>query len=621
MKKGFSLFLVVIYIFALAACSSTAVGSTGISYASQSISEVGSDVTTTADTQASSAATPIPVEVDYDDEDLEMVHSASVTASIALQGDTATVQGGGAVVNGSVVTINQPGVYLLSGSLEDGQIVVNSDNEEMVSLLLDGVDITCSTSAPIYVIAAEKVIITLAEGSQNSVTDGDAYEYPDAETDEPDAAIFSHDDLTINGTGALTVNANYNNGIVSKDDLIITGGTITVIAVNDGIKGRDSIAILDGTLTVKAGGDGLQANNDEEAEQGYISIDGGTLDITAGADGIQAVTRLLVNGGNLTITSGSGWMNSYNSSTDSAKGLKAGSDLTISGGILQITSTDDALHSNGTLTIEGGEFLLASADDGIHADTSLVINDGSLTITESYEGIESAAITINGGTIHLAASDDGINAAGGVNEASGFGGRGQDNFDLSGNYSLNINGGYVYVDAIGDGLDINGTIDMNGGTVIVNGPTSNGNGPVDYLGSFTIDGGFFVAVGSAGMAQAPSETSTQYSVMQYFSSALSGGTLFHLVSEAGEEILTFQPTKAYQSVLVSSPELVNGETYLVYTGGSSTGTPIDGLYAEGFYTPGNQVASFTISSMVTGGGMGGGFPGGGPGGGMRPGRP
>jgi hypothetical protein len=448
------------------------------------------------------------------------------------------------------------------------------------------------------------------------VTDGDAYEFPDAETDEPDAAIFSKDDLTINGSGALTVNANYHNGIVSKDDLKITGGTISVTAVNDGLRGRDSIAILDGTITVNAGGDGLQANNEEEAEQGYISIEGGMLDITAGADGIQAVTRLLISGGDLTILSGSGRMNSYNNSTDSAKGLKAGSDLTITGGTLQVTSTDDALHSNGTLTIDGGEFLLASADDGIHADTSLVINNGNLVITKSYEGIESAAITINGGTIHLAASDDGINAAGGVDGSAEFGRGGQDHFAMSGNYSLSINGGTVYVDAIGDGLDINGTIAMTAGTVIVNGPTSNGNGPVDYMGSFTIDGGFFVAVGSAGMAQAPSETSTQYSVMQNFSSPLSGGTLFHLESESGDEILTFQPTKAYQSVLVSSPELENGETYLVYTGGSSTGTPVDGLYAGGVYTPGSQAASFTISSMVTGGGMGGG-----PGSGMRPGRP
>jgi len=194
---------------------------------------------------------------------------------------------------------------------------------------------------------------------------------------------------------------------------------------------------------------------------------------------------------------------------------------------------------------------------------------------------------------------------------------------MSGDYSLSINGGYIFVDAIGDGLDINGPIDMTAGTVIINGPTSNGNGPVDYSGSFTISGGFLVAVGSSGMAMAPSETSTQYAVMQNFSSPVSGGTIIHLESEDGEDILTFIPTKAYQSVLVSTPELANGVNYLLYTGGSTTGTLTDGLYSSGTYTAGNQIASFTISSIITGAGALGGFPGGGggPGGGTQPGRP
>lgn len=619
MKKIIAILVVVIYIFSLTACSTSTVGSTGVTFASEQVSELVADAGTTLASQADPVATPFPIDVDYDDEDLQPAAGDSTTATIQLAGDSITFTGSGVSVSGSVVTISSAGVYSLSGTLKAGQVVVAASNDDEVTLILNGVDITSSSSAPIYVSAAEKVILTLAEGTQNVVSDSDDYVFPDAGTDEPNAAIFSKDDLTINGSGSLTVNANYNNGIVSKDDLKITAGTITVTAVNDGIKGRDSIAIKDGTLTVIAGGDGLQANNDEDAEEGYISIEGGTLNITAGSDGIQAQTRLLVSAGDLTITSGSGRMNSYNDSSDSAKGLKAGSDLTVTGGTLQVTSTDDALHSNGTLTISGGEMTLASADDGMHADASLVINDGQITITQSYEGIESAAITINGGDIHLSASDDGINAAGGVDGSSAMGAWGRDKFEASGNYSLSIHGGYVFVDAIGDGLDINGPIAITDGIVIVNGPTSNGNGPVDYVGSFTIDGGFFLAVGSAGMAQAPSETSIQYSVMQNFSSAISGGTLFHIESADGEDILTFIPTKAYQSVLLSSPALKNGETYLVYIGGNTTGTLTDGLYAGGAYTAGDQLASFTISSIVTGAGAGGGFPGGG--GGMRPGRP
>ena len=156
---------------------------------------------------------------------------------------------------------------------------------------------------------------------------------------------------------------------------------------------------------------------------------------------------------------------------------------------------------------------------------------------------------------------------------------------------------------------------MTGGTVIVNGPTNNGNGSLDFS-SFDISGGYLITAGSSGMAQSPSTSSTQYSVMYNFDTMQSAGTLVHIETENGEEVLTFAPAKEFQSVVVSSPELVNGSTYVVYLGGSTTGTPIDGLYSDGSYTAGSQVASFIISSMVTTLGAAGGF---GPGGGMPPG--
>jgi hypothetical protein len=180
-----------------------------------------------------------------------------------------------------------------------------------------------------------------------------------------------------------------------------------------------------------------------------------------------------------------------------------------------------------------------------------------------------------------------------------------------------INGGYLYMNSGGDGLDSNGNFAMTGGVVLVDGPTTDFEGPLDYGTSFNISGGFLMAVGSAGMAQAPSTDSTQYSVLQNLSTMQAAGTMVHIETEAGEDVLTFLPTKEYQSVLVSSPELQNGESYVVYTGGSSTGTPVDGLYTDGDYTPGTQFASFTITSIVTGGGDG---MLGGPGGG-RPSRP
>ncbi len=625
MKKLISLFLSAILVLTLAACSGDAVepaGSTPFlngASASQATAQPGEQAGAPVSTQPSPAATLVPISVKYERDDLVASESASGTSYIKLEGDSITFEGSGAKVDGSTVSITSAGAYNLSGVLNDGQIVVDTEDEETVVLVLDGADITCLTSAPIYVSNAEKVVITLAEGTENRVTDGSSYVFEGAESDEPNAALFSKDDLTINGSGSLTVNANYNNGIASKDDLKITGGSLTVNAVNDGIKGRDSIAIKDGTITVNAGADGLQANNDEDVEAGYISIEGGTLNITAGLDGIQAQTRLMVSGGTIAIASGGGSLKGL--SAGSAKGLKAGVDVTITGSAITIDSADDAIHSNGSLTISGGDILMASGDDGVHSDATLKVDGGDLRITKSYEGIESAAITINDGTIHVVSSDDGINAAGGVDGSSINGRMGQNPFDACGDCKLDINGGYIAVDAIGDGLDINGPINMTGGVVLVNGPVRNDNGALDYSVAFNITGGFLVAVGSSGMAQAPSASSTQYSVMHTFPSAQAAGTMVHIETQDGQEILTFVPTKAYQSVVLSSPELANGSSYLVYTGGSSSGTVADGLYSGGAYTAGAQVASYTISGMVTGAGPGmGGFHRGG-GGGAPPPRP
>ncbi len=528
----------------------------------------------------------------------------SKTSYIALEGNSITLSGGGAMVNGSMITIMNAGTYDIRGTLDDGQIIVNAKGTDIVKLVLNGVDISCSTSSPIYVVNAEETIIILADGTENYVTDGESYMFKNSTSDDPNAAIFSKDDLAINGNGSLTVNAHYNNGIQSKDDLEITGGDITVNAVNDGIKGRDSIVVKDAKITVNAGADGMQSNNDEDPERGYVSIESGIININAEKDGIQAETRLTIGGGNIQISSG-------------AKGLKAGIDMKITDGNISINSSDDSIHSNDGMTIINGNIILASGDDAIHSDSTLEINGGDIRITKCYEGIESSTITINGGTIHLVASDDGINAVSNNDDTlNGLPVRsprqpGQANFDSAGDNHLYINGGYIVIDATGDGLDINGPISMTEGVVIINGPTRNDNGALDYSGTFEISGGFLVAVGSSGMAQSPSASSTQHSVKLNLPSPLLANTIIHIETEDGEEILTFVPTKEYQSVVLCSPKLENGENYSVYSGGSSSGSFIDGIYSGETYTGGTQITSFTISSMVTNVGStsyGGGLP-------------
>jgi hypothetical protein len=581
MKKLILLFLTLSLV--LTACRTTTTNATETA------------TTTTDAAQAAPVVASDPLAVSYADED-EAPASAETAVQIMLAGDSITVEGSGAAVNGSTVTIITPGVYNLTGTLNDGQIVVDTDQEGTVNLILSGVNITNSSTSPIFISSADKTILTLAEGSQNIVTDGATYVFSSAEVDEPNAAIFSKDDLVINGSGSLTVNANYNNGIASKDYLRIVSGNITVNAVNDGIKGRNYIAVKDATITVNAGGDGLQSNNDEDATKGYILIEGGIFKITTGLDGIQAETQLTVNSGTLNLITGGGNTVNYESE-ESAKGLKAGVSVTIAGGTINIDSADDAVHANGSVMVSGGDLQITSGDDGIHADVAITINDGNVNIIKAYEGIESVLITINGGNIHLNTEDDGINGSGGVDGSSVNGRPGQNQFE-AGNAQVFLNGGYLYLNAQGDGLDSNGTMAMSGGTVIVNGPTNNGNGSLDFS-SFDISGGYLITAGSSGMAQSPSTSSTQYSVMYNFDTMQSAGTLVHIETENGEEALTFAPAKEFQSVVVSSPELVNGSTYVVYLGGSTTGTPIDGLYSDGSYTAGSQVASFIISSMVT----------------------
>lgn len=564
---------------------------------------VGNLLESEADQAPADGAQPVAAQADAaQSSEAEATTGDAAITTITLMGDTATVDGNGATADANGVTISEAGSYSIQGTLSNGQIIVDTEDEEDVVLLLGGVDITSASSAPIYVSNANNTVITLVDGTENYVSDGANYVFPDAETDEPNGAIFSHDDLFINGSGSLIVNGNFNHGIVGKDDLEISGGNIIVNAVNDGIKGRDSLVIEDVAITINAGGDGMQSNNDEDEDRGYVQIESGTLNITAGEDGIQAETRLMVSGGEIALTTGGGSSNGL-SADASAKALKAGVDVTITGGNITIDAADDAIHSNESLTIDSGTIQLASGDDGIHADAMIQINNGEINISRSYEGIESEVIVINGGSIRLASSDDGINIAGGADGSALNGRPGQNSFADSGNRYLAINGGTIYIEANGDGLDANGNIEMSAGTVIVNGPTASNNSAIDYDGAFSISGGSLVAAGSSRMAQAPGTASTQYSIIYNFTAVQPAGTTVHIESAAGENILTFTPLREYQSIAVSSPTIQNGETYTIFTGGDASGSATNGLFSDSTYDGGTAVESFTVSEVTTSAGV------------------
>ena len=506
------------------------------------------------------------------------------------------------------VTLSQEGCYLISGILADGAITVDAAKDSKIQLILNGVSITSSTGAPIYIRQADKVFITLAEGSENCLANGGSFEAIDE--NNIDSVIFSKEDLTLNGTGSLTIISPAGHGIVSKDDLRITGGSYTVNATGHGIAGKDAVSIAAGTFTIESGKDGIQAENDEDTALGNLYICGGSFQITASGDGISAGAAMQIDGGEYTVLCGGGseygedhtddmfgggmgfgghggrpggmgWGGSSTETEDdsavSAKGLKSAGPMTVNGGSFTINSADDAVHSNHNLTVTGGSFTIATGDDGFHADEALVIEDGTISISESYEGLEGLSISVEGGSITLKASDDGLNAAGG-NDESGFGGMGGrpggmggfggDSFGASSDSYIAISGGKLFVDADGDGIDSNGDLTFSGGYTLVEGPTNGGNGPLDYGGNGSISGGTILISGSSGMAQSLTATGTQ-GILAFTVGTCPAGTQILVFDSDGNTVLTVQPEKTFGCVIVSTPEIRKGQTYTVTLGDQS----------------------------------------------------
>lgn len=531
----------------------------------------------------------------YEKEDLNTEYDSD-SSTVELSDNTEEVEG--VSVDGQIVTINQGGTYVLSGELTDGQVVVNVNEDAKVHLVLNDVTITNQQGPAILVEQAEKVVTTLASDTTNTLTDGDDYQLDGDET-EPDATFYSKEDLVINGDGELKVSGNYNNGIRSKDDLILVSGEYTVNAKNNALKGKDSVEILDGSYTLTTEeGDGIQSNNSDEEDKGHIAIDGGTFKITSGRDGVQAETDVNIQQAEITIKTGE----NETSDEESYKGIKAGNSLLIQNGAFKLTTADDSLHSDGDIAIKDGELTLDSGDDGIHADNDLTIDGGTINVTDSNEGLEASVITINDGDITVVASDDGLNASDGsssdTEETAGQAGSpGEEQADDS--LLLAINGGTLHVDAQGDGLDSNGNIEMTGGTVTVDGPTEDNNGALDYEGDFELSGGTLIAAWSSGMAMNVSDSSSQASLGVYFSETQSAGTIVSLQDSDGNVIATYKPSKDFDHIVISSSELEVDESYTLVSGTDANGTEQNGYYQDEEIVDGTELGTLALSDTVT----------------------
>lgn len=466
------------------------------------------------------------------------------------------------------ITIAEEGIYELSGEITNGMVTVNTKGN--VKLILNNVTITNESGPAIYIKNAKNTVIYLKEETTNTLEDSSNYQ-----TDEDiNATIYSKDNLIFDGSGTLVIKANYQDGIVSKDNLKIKNGTFNITSIDDSIKGKDSVYIIDGNFNITAGGDGIKSTNTSDKNKGYVYIENGNFEIDATLDGIQAETKLLIKNGNYTIKTGNGstnnskkdtwgnWGKTDSTDTKSAKGLKAGNNIVIEDGTFNLNTSDDSIHSNNYIGISNGTYSISSGDDGIHADNEIIIEGGSIDIKESYEGIEAAKITIYNGDISVVASDDGINVAGG-SDSSSMNRPGANNYNENTTNTLTIYNGNIYVNASGDGIDINGSGYIYGGVITVDGPTSNGDGALDYDGELIVNGGTLIAVGSNGMLQKISSNSTQYNVTINLKTTYQKGTKISILDENNEEIISYTPTKSFASIIVSTNKLSLSNTYTI----------------------------------------------------------
>ena len=630
-----------VLLFSVAGCSATDADEPSIASTAEVLEENASEksVEYASFEEVAAAFDVSALNLEYSKRDMDASFDESSATKITLSGDSASVSGSGVVAEGSTVTISTAGTYIVSGNLADGSITVTTSENDKIQIILNGVKIACSSGPAIDVQSADKCFITLAEGTQNSLSDGSVFTSEDA-----NACIYATCDLTINGSGSLDVSGNYRHGVFSKDDLVVYGGSINVSAVEDGLNGKDSVKIGAGDISIDSGADGVKSSKSTNPEKGFVYVSGGSLSIDAEDDGIQAKTHLC-----------------------------------IAGGSIEIDAADDALHSDLEGALNGGSTSVRSGDDAFHCETKLKVNDGPFVAETCSEGYEAEWVVVNGGDTNICALDDAMNASAadlsddsessdedtststpsgesGANAAQPDGsigapgassanadsnerqqntapqGAGQQDSatppelpsdlghapDAQGrmerggqapggqggapgasdsNCLIQINGGKVALDSQGDGVDSNGNVEINGGTLLVNGPSSDGDGAFDYDGEATISGGTVLMAGAVGMAQSFTSGTQAFALVRASGST---GSVIEATDADGNVIATLTATRAFGCVLVSGAGVSDGDTITVSVDGVAT----------------MATASTTGTSGIATGGLGG--MGGGPSTGNRP---
>lgn len=459
------------------------------------------------------------VAVQYDEEDTNTTTDGD---KLVFDNSSVTSDSDNVTIEGTTAIITSGGTYILSGKCSDGKVIISTQEDDVVHLVLDNTELSSKDSAAINELVGAKVVITLTKDSVNSLSDGSNYQSGSENDDTiPTACVYTKGSLTINGEGSLLVTGNCSNAIKTKDDFKMMSGQLTINSKTNGIVGKDSVAIKDGTLNVTSDKDGIKSNNTKDSQKGYILIEGGNITIIA---------------------------------------------------------NDDGLHSNGSLTVEKGELTIDAKDDGIHAAGQLMVNDGTVNINNSSEGIEGQYIIINSGDISIVSTDDGMNATdSSVSEQNAsdtksdiskadISTQGEMMDSKSSDCNITINGGNITVNAAGDGIDSNGDIYVNGGIIYVNGPTNNGNGALDCGDNnnrIVVTGGTLLAIGSSEMAEFPSSDSTQY-ILGFTPERQDSNTVIKIKDSKDNVIFDYTSLKTFSSICFSSDKLKENETYTLY---------------------------------------------------------
>ena len=512
----------------LCACGKTAVVTEDAAQAEATVSaaETGDTAATTEASTAKTSSSDM-----FTDRDYEVGYDESTAVIITLTGDTAQASGAGVTVEGGTVTLTQEATYVLTGTL-NGTVVIDMDSAAKPHIILKNASVTSDDSAALNVVQADKVFVTLAEGTENTLANGGSF--AESETGV-DGAVFSKDDITFNGAGSLTVTSPAGHGVVGKDDVVFTGGAYTVSAASHGIDANDSVRIDNASLTVDSGKDGVHCENSDDTTKGFVYIASGTLTVEAEGDGVSAGTDLTVEDGDISVIAGGGSANAAQKTSDGWGQFRGGmGGPGMGGGRPGMGGAPEAPDS------DGGTVGLAYETEQSLTAESLAASDADSDST-SIKGLKADGnIFVNGGAITVDAADDAIHS----------------------NSSVTVTEGTLTLTSGDDGIHADDTLTVSGGSILVDCPTMGDTSPFDYETTASITGGTLIATGSSNMAEG--FTSASQGVIAGRISEQSGGTSLSVTDGSGSEILSTTPENSYNYILISS-----GGTYNLTVGGNS----------------------------------------------------